>query len=44
MLVVTLISSLPWGMLFKGNMFSQLLNCILYICGESCSVESYSCL
>lgn len=44
MLAVTLISSLPWGTSFKGNMFSQLLNCVLYICGESCSVERYSCV
>lgn len=45
MLVVALISSLPWGTSFKGNVFSQLLNCLLYICcGEGCFVESYSCL
>lgn len=30
-----LTSSLPWGTAFKTNMFSQLLNCLLQVFGES---------
>lgn len=41
-LVVCLISSLPWGTSFKGSMFSQLLNCLLCVCGEGCFIESCS--